>query len=61
MVFNNLQWCLERTHQIIWDVLQDYGRIEWKWMLEDLEEVPDVAYQYILNKFNSTWGSKALL
>lgn len=44
----------------IWDVLRDYGRIEWKWTLKDLGESPG---RDILNKYNLTWGwrSKALL
>ena len=44
MVFNNLQWPIEKTCQIIWDALQDYGRNEWKQTLKDLEEAMDVAY-----------------
>ena len=35
--FNDLQWSIEKTHQTIWDALQNYDRIEWKWTLSDLE------------------------
>ena len=44
MVFNSLQWPIEKTCQAIWDALQDYGRIEWKRTLECLEKTLDVAY-----------------
>ena len=45
----------------IWDALQDFGGIEWKRALSDLEMAPDVAYQDILNKFDSSWGVKGLI
>jgi hypothetical protein len=63
MIFNKLQWPIEKTRQIIWDALQDYGRIiEWKRTLSDLEKAPDVAYHDILNNFDLIWGgSKVLL
>ena len=60
-IFNKVQWPVEKTRQVIWDALQDYGRIEWKWALKDLEEAPDVAYQNILKEFDSTWGVKNLI
>ena len=41
--------------------LHDYGRVEWKRTLNDLEEAPDVAYQGILKEFDSTWGVKNLI
>ena len=47
-----MQRSIEKTCQVIWDALEEYGRIEWKWTLLDLEKVPDVAYQNVLNKFN---------
>jgi hypothetical protein len=50
-----------KTSQIIWDSLQDYGRIEWKWTLKDLKEAPNVAYQDILKEFDLTWGVKNLI
>ena len=59
---SGLPWTsLKKTREVIWDTLQDYGRIEWKRTLNFLEEVPDVAYQDVLNEFNSMWGSKTLL
>ena len=61
MVFNIVQWRIEKTCQVVWDALQDYSRIEWKRILSNLEKVPDVAYQDVLNKFDSTWGSKVSL
>ena len=59
--FNNMQWPVEKTRQVIWDALHDYGRIEWKHTLEDLEKAPDVAYQDVLNEFDETWGVKNLI
>jgi hypothetical protein len=61
LIFNKLQWPIEKTSQIIWDALQDYGRIEWKWTLRDLEKAPDVAYHDILDKFDLIWGVKGLI
>ena len=52
---------IEKTCQVIWDALQDYGRIEWKHTLKDLQHAPDVAYQDVLNEFDSTWGVKNLI
>ena len=55
MVFNALQWPVDKTHQVIWDTLQDYGRIEWKQTLSYLTKAPDVAYQDV-NEFDSIQG-----
>jgi hypothetical protein len=44
MYFNNMQWPIEKTHQVTWNALHDYGRIEWKQTLRDLEKAPDVTY-----------------
>lgn len=60
-MFNTLQWHVEKTRQVIWDALQNYGRIEWKHTLSDLEKAPNVAYQDVLNEFDSTWGVKCLI
>ena len=61
-VFNDLQWPIEKTLQVSWDALQEeYGRVEWKQTLVDLEKGMDVAYQDALNKFDSTWGVKSLI
>ena len=61
MVFNEVQRPIEKTHQVIWDAFQVYGRIKWKRTLLDLENVPDVAYQAAINKINSIWGVKGLI
>ena len=61
LVFNNLQWPVEKTQQVAWDTLHDYGRIECKQTLEDLEKALDVAYQDILNEFDKTWGVKNVI
>ena len=49
---------------VIWDALHDYGKIEWQRTLADFKKAPNVAYQEVLNKFNSALrsggGSKAL-
>ena len=54
--FNNLQWPIEKTCQVIWDALHDYVRIEWKQTFMYLEKAPNVAYQDILYEFNLTGG-----
>ena len=59
--FHNLQWPIEKTRQVIWDALHDYGRIKWKQTLEDLEKTPDVAYHDILHKFDLTWRVKGFI
>lgn len=48
-------------HQVIWDALQDYGRIKWQWTLSNLEKAPNVAYQDILDEFDSVRGVKVLI
>ena len=54
LFLNKLQWPIDKIRQIIWDALQDYGRIEWKRMLRDLEKAPDVANWDILSNFDLT-------
>jgi hypothetical protein len=44
LILNNLQWPIKKTRQVIWDALHDYGRIEWKQTLKDLEKNTDVTY-----------------
>ena len=56
-----MEWFIKKTHQVIWGALQDYGRIEWKLILSNLEKAPDVAYQDVLNKFDLIWGVKGLI
>ena len=52
---------VEKTHQVIWDALQDYGRIEWKQTFSDLEKALGVAYHDVLSEFDSIWGVKGLI
>jgi hypothetical protein len=61
LVFNALQWPIEKAHQVTWDALQDYGRIKWNRTLLDLEKAPDVAYQDVRKEFDSIWGVKGLI
>ena len=56
-----MQWHVEKTRKVIWDALQDYGWIEWKQTLKDLEEALDVAYQDVLKDFDTTWRVKKLI
>ena len=37
LVFNDTYWLAEKTHQIVWDSLLDYGRLEWQQTLNNLE------------------------
>ena len=50
-----------KTCEVIWDAPLDYGGIEWKRTLKDLEEAPGVAYQDILKEFDSHGGVKNLI
>ena len=44
LVFNVLQWPIEKKRQVIWDALQVLsGRIEWQRTLIGLEKVLEVA------------------
>ena len=61
MVFNDPQWPIEKTCQVIWDAMHHYSRIERKHNMKDLAKALDVAYQEIKNKFDSTWGVKGLI
>ena len=61
LVFDNVQWPIEKTRQIIWDALQDYGMIEWKRTLRDLEKALDAAYDDMLNEFQLIWRVKNLI
>lgn len=45
----------------MWDSLLDYGRLEWQRTLTDSEKVPEVAYQDVLNEFDSIWRVKGLI
>ena len=61
MVFNVVQWPIEKTHQKIWIALHDYGRIEWQQTLSYLEKGLDVAYQDVLNEFDLNLRVKDLV
>ena len=56
-----MRWPTEKARHVIWDALQDYDRVEWKWILMDVEEAPNVAYWDVLNKFDLTQGFKNLI
>ena len=56
LVFDDMQWPIEKTRKVIWDIMQDYGMIEWKRTLSDLEKTPDVAYQDVPNESDPTLG-----
>ena len=58
MMFNALQWPIEKTRQVVWDALQDYGKIESKLTLSNLEKGMDNAYQDVLNENDSTRGGQ---
>jgi hypothetical protein len=61
LVLNALRRPIEKTRQVIWDALHDYGRIKWQWTLANLEKAPDVAYRDVLDEFNSIWETKGLI
>ena len=63
LMFNDLQWPIEKTRQVIWDAMHDYGGIEWKRTRSDFEKALDVAYQDVPNEFDPTLGggTKVLL
>ena len=42
------QW--KKTHQVVWDILIDYRRLEWQSILLDLEKAPGVAYEDALRE-----------
>ena len=52
---------MEKTHQFIWDTLQDYDKIEWQQTLSDLEKASDVTFQDVFNEFDLIWGVKGLI
>lgn len=52
---------MENSHQVAWDSSLDYERIEWQRTLMDLGEAPGMAYQDVLETFDSVWCGKGLL
>lgn len=61
LMFNNLQWPIKKSQQVIWGILQDFDRIKWKRTLMNPEEAPNMAYHNILNEFSSTRGVKGFI
>ena len=61
LVFNIVQWPMEKTYQAVWDSLLDYGRLKWQRTLQDMEKALDVTYQDILREFDSGWCVKSLI
>ena len=54
---------VEKTRQMIWDALLDYGRIERQRILNDLEKAPDVTYndvmdEVIVHNMDTVWCVK---
>lgn len=52
---------MKTTHQVVWDSLLDYDRLEWQCTLHDFDKVPDVAYQHVLHEFDLVWCNKGLI
>lgn len=49
-----LTLCDGPLRQGILEALHDYGNVEWKRTLKDLEKAPDVSYEDVLKGFDST-------
>jgi hypothetical protein len=58
---NVIERLVEKTHQVVWDSLLDYDRLEWQRTLTDLEKVPEVPYQDVLNQFDIVWCVTCLI
>jgi hypothetical protein len=56
-----LNGLMKTTHQVMWDSLLDYGRLERRRTLHDFNKVPDVAYQHVLDDFDLVWCNKGLI
>lgn len=50
-------------HQVVWDFLIDYGRLEWQRTFHDMQKktTPDVAYEDVLNEIDKVWCVKGLI
>ena len=48
-------------HQVVWDSLLDYGRLEWQQTLVDLEKASNMAFQDVRNESDSVWCVKGLI
>ena len=53
LVSNDVNWLLHNVHQVVWDSLMDYDRIEWQRTLKGLAKAPDVAYEDVLKECDS--------
>lgn len=42
-----------KFRKLVQDSLEDYGIIEWQWTLKDLAKDVEVAYQVVLDEFDS--------
>ena len=51
---------MEKTHQVVCDALLDFGRIEWKMTLKDLEKAPDIDYNDVVKEFDAVWCVEGL-
>ena len=52
---------MEKTHQVVWDSLLDFGRLEWQWTLMCLEKTPNFAYDDAFKEFDNVWCVKGLI
>jgi hypothetical protein len=58
---NSIQWH-EKTHQLVWDSLLDYGRVEWQGTLQDLgKKTLKIAYNDVLEKSDRVWCLKGFI
>lgn len=56
LVCNTMSWHVEKVHQVVWDSITQYGRIEWQKILKDLEKGLHVNYNDILEIFEKVGG-----
>ena len=61
LISNSTQWHVEKTYQVVWDSLFDYGRLECQHILQDLEKTLDIVDNDVLRLFDKVWCSKASL
>ena len=61
LFLNVSQWPVNKTHQVVWDSLLDYDRLDWQWTFMDLKNTPGVAYENVLNFLTRFGVSKVLI
>ena len=61
LVLNAIQLPMKKNHQVVWDSLLDYGRLDWQHTLQDLNKTLDVAYEDVLRELTRFGVSKASL